>query len=209
MLLAKIDDTLIEAHPNMRASCPHCNDDVIAKCGTVKIWHWAHKNNECVYKTEPETEWHLQWKTWAKEHGFKIEIRSNNHIFDAFNPVTKTVFEFQHSPISQEELKDRSFNAIRAGYLINWIFDYRDKHINRNGLEKQLEISPKNLYIGLKWYNNKYSAILQNNLPIFGKIYLDVGVGWTACDVLEVRILRHNGRATCDFAAFEGLWRGR
>lgn len=206
MLLAKIDETLIEAQPNLNAACPHCNTLVIPKCGAIKIWHWAHKNSECIYKTEPETEWHLQWKTLAKDHGFQIEFRNNNHIFDAFNPITKTVFEFQHSPISQDELKDRSFNAIRSGYLINWIFDYRNKHINFSNLEHQLRISPKNLFIKLKWYNNKYSAILQNTLPIFGKIYLDVGSFWTKGDLFEIRSLRNSGRLTCDFVLIDNIW---
>lgn len=206
MLLAKSEDALIEAQPDTNAFCPHCGNEVIPKCGAVKIWHWAHKNSECIYKTEPEIEWHLQWKTWAKDHGFQIEVRSNNHIFDAFNPVTKTVFEFQHSPISQEELKNRSFNAVNSGYLMNWIFDYRNKHIDLSDLEHQLKISPKNLLIKLKWYNNNYASILQNTVPIFGKIYLDVGTFWTGGDLFKIRSLRKSGRLNCDFVLIEKIW---
>lgn len=205
MLLAKQNEIFIEAHPDMRALCPQCGNEVISKCGTIKIWHWAHKV-ECPYHTEPETEWHLQWKIWAKERGFNVEVRRNNHIFDAFNPVTKTVFEFQHSPISQKELSERSFDAVNSGYLINWIFDYKKKHIEYHHPAELLREYNKDVSLKLQWYNRRYAALLQGNTPMFGKIYLDVRQFWNYCDLLEVRILKYNGKLRCNFVSINDVW---
>jgi len=172
MLLAKQNETFIEARPGMRAQCPHCGGEVISKCGTIKIWHWAHKV-ECPYHTEPETEWHLQWKERALKNGFNIEVRNNNHILDAFNPITKTVFEFQHSPISQEELKGRSMDAVMSGYKINWVFDIKRNHFDYDF----------NNHFKIKYYNRKYDSILQNRLPIYGRLFVDAGDDWISEEI--------------------------
>jgi len=45
------------------ATCPYCNELVIAKCGEINKWHWCHVNlEECDSWKGPETEWHLDWK---------------------------------------------------------------------------------------------------------------------------------------------------
>ena len=53
----KITGEKIKATPNAKAVCEHCNDEVIAKCGDVISWHWAHSiDSTCDYKTvEKET----------------------------------------------------------------------------------------------------------------------------------------------------------
>ncbi|MBL7893856.1 MAG: hypothetical protein JNK50_01090 [Bacteroidia bacterium] len=36
---------------------------MLAKCGTINIWHWAHEAIEnCDDWYEPETQWHRDWK---------------------------------------------------------------------------------------------------------------------------------------------------
>lgn len=43
MKYALLDGKKIEPQKGLRAICPYCGDEVIAKCGSVKIHHWAHK----------------------------------------------------------------------------------------------------------------------------------------------------------------------
>lgn len=63
MIWAILDNQRIEATPKQKALCPLCNQEVISKCGSIKIWHWAHKQQEeCDSFGEPESEWHLSWK---------------------------------------------------------------------------------------------------------------------------------------------------
>ncbi|WP_425595275.1 competence protein CoiA family protein [Pseudophaeobacter arcticus] len=44
----------------MRGECPYCGSEMIARCGQVKVHHWAHKSTEnCDPWWENETNWHL------------------------------------------------------------------------------------------------------------------------------------------------------
>lgn len=57
MIWAIKNNERITASPNQTASCPICNQEVISKCGLIKIWHFAHKNNlECDTWSEGENE---------------------------------------------------------------------------------------------------------------------------------------------------------
>ena len=38
----------IEATPKAKGTCPCCGSDMVTKCGTQKVWHWAHKGNAYV-----------------------------------------------------------------------------------------------------------------------------------------------------------------
>jgi competence protein CoiA len=122
MLLAinPTNQQYLKAIPHTQAECPHRNKKVISKCGRIKIWHWAHEVT-CIYHTEPESEWHLQWKEIALENQCQIEVRYGEHIADAV--IEDKIIEFQHSSITSEEIISRSifYNNV------DWLFDYRDK----------------------------------------------------------------------------------
>jgi len=138
MLLAKLNDALTEAHPKSNALCPHCGGKVISKCGGSQlyqsseaakehnhnIWHWAHESS-CIYHTEPETEWHLKWKNYAKGMGCEIEKRFDNNIADIF--IENKIIEVQHSPISYTEILSRNKYYQCRGFEINWVFDFTEK----------------------------------------------------------------------------------
>jgi competence protein CoiA len=34
----------ISPEPRLKAICSYCESPVIAKCGNINIWHWAHKS---------------------------------------------------------------------------------------------------------------------------------------------------------------------
>ena len=44
MIWANKNNERIKATPKDKANCPICNEEVIAKCGSIKIWHWSHKS---------------------------------------------------------------------------------------------------------------------------------------------------------------------
>ncbi len=63
MKFALVDEIRCEAQPSLRGNCPACDHPMVAKCGEVKIWHWAHKSRRlCDPWWENETEWHRDWK---------------------------------------------------------------------------------------------------------------------------------------------------
>ena len=130
MLLALKTDKLEKATPGANAICPHCRGQVAPRCGSIRTWHWAHKVGECIYHTEPETEWHLEWKDRALKLGFEIEKRFGEHIADIYDPKTNTVIEVQHSPISEEDIIDRCFYYSDLCMNVKWILDKIQKNIS-------------------------------------------------------------------------------
>lgn len=62
MLYALEDGEHRTARPQRGGKCPGCSGDLIAKCGEINAWHWAHRANDCDPWHEPESEWHIGWK---------------------------------------------------------------------------------------------------------------------------------------------------
>lgn len=79
-LLAYIDGEPRRAQPGLRGTCPACETPMLAKCGQIVIWHWAHASLEsCDPWRTGETEWHLRWKAWFHELGAEIEVPIRRH----------------------------------------------------------------------------------------------------------------------------------
>jgi competence CoiA-like predicted nuclease len=45
MKFAVFNNSKIETSKGAKGYCPSCGSELIAKCGNVKINHWAHKGN--------------------------------------------------------------------------------------------------------------------------------------------------------------------
>jgi len=107
----------IYASPKLKASCPLCNKEVISKCGSIKIRHWAHKKElDCDSWSEGETEWHLNWKNnFPKECQ---EFIMGKHIADV-RTKSRTIIEFQNSPISPENIIEREDYYHKMVWVIN------------------------------------------------------------------------------------------
>ena len=107
MRFALIDNNRTEAQPKLNGLCCCCSKPVIAKCGTRKIWHWAHKSKtDCDNWWEPETEWHRTWKNNYPSDWQEISLFDNGtkekHIADV-RTAHSLVIEFQHSNINPQE----------------------------------------------------------------------------------------------------------
>lgn len=107
----------------MKGTCPACRGDVISKCGTKKLWHWAHAAlRHCDSWWESETEWHRNWKRL-----FPVECQEfiqhdpatgEKHIADV-RTLRGMVIEFQNSPISPAELKSREAFYGKMIWIVN------------------------------------------------------------------------------------------
>lgn len=106
MLLAHNQDGIVsQAEPHLTGTCPGCKSPVIAKCGKKMVWHWAHaRDAECDSWTEHETDWHRNWKLKFPLEWCERSI--GEHRADVLNPYGR-VIEFQHSPLSFEEMRER------------------------------------------------------------------------------------------------------
>lgn len=110
MKFAFINEQRQEAQPSLLGSCLACGHPMLAKCGKVRIWHWAHKGNRtCDPWWENETEWHRAWKghfpvDWQEV--VQQDKSGERHIADVKTDLGWVV-EFQHSYIKPEERQSR------------------------------------------------------------------------------------------------------
>lgn len=135
--LVKGDKT--EARPGLQGACINCQSDMIAKCGQVKIWHWAHKSkSSCDPWWENETEWHRAWKNhFPTEWQENIHIDSTTgekHIAD-IKTDKEFVIEFQHSAIKPDEIQSREAFYKNMVWVIDGTLLKRDYLLFCKGVE--------------------------------------------------------------------------
>jgi competence protein CoiA len=110
MKFALVNGQRQEAQPALSGKCPACDQAMVAKCGEVKVRHWAHKGiRSCDPWWENETEWHRAWKNHFPPD-WQERVRhagdGERHIADV-ETTHGWVIELQHSPISPEERRSR------------------------------------------------------------------------------------------------------
>jgi competence CoiA-like predicted nuclease len=143
----------ITASPQNRATCPVCNSSVIARCGSINVWHWAHENaDDCDPWSEGETLWHLMWKNAVPE-GWR-EVALGPHRADICTPEGFVV-ELQNSPINPAEIQKRE-NFYKK---MCWIFNVSDCF-------KRFKFKQKNEYVTFRWKNPR-KAIAYAKMPAF------------------------------------------
>jgi len=126
------------ATPADRALCPQCKKVVIAKCGSLNIWHWAHEcTAECDSWGEPETDWHFSWKLAFPEDCREIVIGSHRADIRTHNGW---VIELQHSAISIGEILEREISYGRMA----WVVD-AEPFLNN------LSLRPKETHLTFRW----------------------------------------------------------
>lgn len=114
MKFALVNNQRIKAQPGLKGQCSGCEQDVVAKCGTQKIWHWAHRATKaCDSWSEPETEWHRAWKN-KFPHEWQEVIQHDTQTGEKHIADIRTdhdlVIEFQHSRLdSQEQVAREQF----------------------------------------------------------------------------------------------------
>lgn len=111
--------------PGLTATCPLCDGELVAKCGEIKMWHWAHKNKaiDCEKWNKGETDWHLHWKSLFPKEWTEVTIKKDGEVHRADVQLPSgRVLEFQHSSISPKEIKEREEFY---GDMV-WIFDVRN-----------------------------------------------------------------------------------
>lgn len=110
MKVALVNGQRQEALANLSGMCPYCDHPMVAKCGEVKIWHWAHQGRRfCDPWWENETEWHRAWKGQFPVNWQEVVHQAETgekHISDV-KTDRGWVIEFQHSYLKPEERRSR------------------------------------------------------------------------------------------------------
>ncbi len=117
MLLAKTPlGERIEPMPGGRAACGQCGGEVLAKCGKLVSWHWAHRVAECDSWSDGETDWHLGWKRAVVPEACEVVLGDHRADIRTFDGL---VIELQHSSIDADTIAEREHHY---GNL-HWLFD--------------------------------------------------------------------------------------
>jgi competence protein CoiA len=175
MRFALVDGEKVEAQPKLRGICPHCESEMIAKCGRVKVWHWAHKGKPpCDPWWESETEWHRAWKSHFPIEWQEVSqinpITGEMHIADVKNPYG-LVIEFQHSPIKLYERLSREEFYKEMIWIVDGTRGELDESYFNMGLSGPVQESP--LAYRVEWWGR--SRLLHDWSKSKVKIFFDFG----------------------------------
>lgn len=176
MQIAIVNNKRLTAFPNGRGSCPSCEADVIAKTGQVVSWHWAHSSSKDCDSWSEESEWHLAWKSKFPETWREQVV--GNHRADIRSP-SGLVVEFQRSPISQCEIRERE---LFYGRMI-WVLcgtDFRKNLCLRCGRKGSSFRSFRWKWPRKSWWNSKKRIIIDlgdERMLVVKKLYSDTPCG--------------------------------
>lgn len=110
--------------PGSRASCPQCSRPVIAKCGEIVTWHWAHESGtDCDTWAETPGPWHRAWQELVPQEA--REVITGCHRADMIS-WDGTIIELQQSGISPEEIRERELYYGQFTSKFLWMFNARD-----------------------------------------------------------------------------------
>jgi competence protein CoiA len=122
MEIALIDGVRTLPAPGLRGLCQACHKEMVAKCGDLLVWHWAHKGRRvCDPWWENEGPWHRGWKElFPVEFHEQVHFAADGekHIADVQLPGG-LVIELQHSAMSLEEMRSREAFYQRMIWIVD------------------------------------------------------------------------------------------
>lgn len=128
--------TIEEAARGCEYFCPICGGRVIvkAKGSEARREHFAHKNGkECDRWNYDKSEWHRAWQNCFPKECQEVVVPNGGIKHRADVLINKkTVIEFQHSPITAEEIAERNRFYTECGLEVVWVFDAEGKIKNKN-----------------------------------------------------------------------------
>ena len=127
----KIRVHIENAEKSKQYFCPVCGEKLIIKAVdslSVKP-HFAHKKGtECIDTWQHDmSEWHYKWQCLFPEEYREVVVEKDGIKHRADVLIDGFVIEFQHSPISRDEIKERNEFYTCCGYKVIWVFDAHGK----------------------------------------------------------------------------------
>jgi len=148
-----------------RGSCPTCGGPVLAKCGQVNAWHWAHTADaDCDPWAERLTDWHRAYQCVVPPQ--QCEVVIGQHRADIV-AASRHVVELQHSTISVDDIRARENHY---GARMVWLFDARTAY--ESGRLSIRRGKKSDDYVGFRWKQPRRSLLACRRLRL-----LDLGEG--------------------------------
>ncbi|MCH8059490.1 MAG: hypothetical protein IIA11_03420 [Proteobacteria bacterium] len=146
MKFALVNGQRQEPQPNLSGECPGCGNPMVARCGEVRVWHWAHRGRRhCDSWWENETEWHRKWKGQFPVDWQEIIQHAEDgerHIADV-KTDDGWVIEFQHSYIKPEERRSREGFYSKLIWVVDGVRRKTDKARFQKALDESVAPFPE------------------------------------------------------------------
>ena len=157
-----------QTHVKEKYFCPSCGEELIMRKGEIRAHHFAHKPNSVCSDgwNYDMSDWHINWQDKFPVEMQEVVKKHNGktHRADVLIEDTKTVIEFQHSPLSADEFDDRNTFYRELGYKVVWVFDVIDQY--EEGLIREHE-NKENIFIWNRprsTFNNMDSILKEDNI---------------------------------------------
>ena len=177
MRLALVNGLRAEPTPRQAGICHYCGSEMVAKCGRIKIWHWAHKSrSSCDPWWESEGEWHRRWKglfplKWQEVIHINPKT-GEKHIAD-IKTSSGLVIEFQNSPMNVFERRSRENFYGKMIWVVNGDRDTLDSAYFKMGLFSMDPINLNPLTYGIRWMG--HGQFLPYWASATADVYFDFG----------------------------------
>ena len=115
MQYALVEGRRLEAFPSGKGTCATCGNDALAKCGTRKLHHWAHRSlKDCDPWWDNETDWHRAWKAHYPEDCREVvHFAPDGEIHRSDIKAPGGIYvEVQHSQMPEGELQALGTNVL-------------------------------------------------------------------------------------------------
>lgn len=165
-----------EADEKIQYYCPICGSEVIQRRGQKNAHHFAHKrHSECDSWHYDMSEWHKKWQSKFPVECREVVLSYNDEKHRADVLIGKTVIEFQHSSMSNEEFWKRNNFYVSAGYEIVWLFDFVEVYSSRRIEMTQREFT-------YRWKNHwntfwEFDPTKRNDINVFLQFSNDLSEG--------------------------------
>jgi hypothetical protein len=175
MKYALVGDQKTTPRPKIQGRCFRCGGDMIAKCGRVKLWHWAHKATDmCDPWWENESLWHRAWKDHFPDDQQEVlhinPTTGEKHIADVKNEFG-LVIEFQRSTMTKDERISREVFYKDMIWVVDGTRGDLDSAYFNMGTSGPMQTSP--LLYNVRWWGR--SRILHFWSESSKNVYLDFG----------------------------------
>lgn len=177
MKFALVNGERTEPAPGLIGSCTGCGNPTIAKCGNIKVHHWAHKSKlECDPWWENETEWHRSLKEHFPEPWQEVVHRADNGEFHRADVKTAKgwVIEIQYSAIHSDERSSRNTFYQKLVWIVYGPRRKRDpvqffqslklvKTLENSFFRKIYDVTPNSSALLRDWRNDKSPVFFDFN----------------------------------------------
>lgn len=120
------------AEKGQKYFCPICRSPLIIKDGEINAKHYAHKAGNCADDWDYDmSEWHRRMQDYFSLENREVVLEHDGKIHRADVMINDYVIEFQHSPISLFEFRERNAFFRRLGKKIAWVFDLSEQYEDR------------------------------------------------------------------------------